>query len=82
MGYWRQCLKCSDGNFVFGCDDTKEKAEERARRSRETREAKLRLSPEARLKILAEGDLGDTAQREAIRLLIQIVVRDRDANGV
>lgn len=80
-GYWRQFLTCSDGNSVIGTGNTSEEAAARASKARDEREVELRLPPEMRLKVLAAGDLGDTAQREAIRLLIQIVVRDKDANG-
>lgn len=75
--HWRQFLTCSDGEVVHGCGATPEEATERATLRREKYEGDLCLTPEARLKLLAAGDLGDTDQRKAIRLLIDLVIQIR-----
>lgn len=75
--HWRQFLRCSDGEFVVGCGDTAKEAADRATLRREKYEGNMRMSPEDRLKILFEGDLGDTDQKKAIRLLIDVVLQIR-----
>lgn len=76
-GYWRQFLKCSDGNYIIGHGQTKEQAEIFAKMRRQDRELELNLTPKARLKNLAAGNLGDTDQRVAIRLIIEILLENK-----
>lgn len=73
--YWRQFLKCSDGEVVIGFGDTAAKATEQANQSREHYEGVLRLPPRDRLKLLAGKDLCDKEAKEAIQLLIQLALQ-------
>lgn len=73
--YWRQFLKCSDGNYIIGTGRTQEECEYNATIRRQEREQELNLSPEARLKNLSAGELCDRDMKEAIRLLIKLALR-------
>lgn len=77
FGYWRQFLLCSDKNYIIGHGQTKEEAEINARMRRQERETELNLSPKVRLKKLAEGDLCDRDMKEALRLIIQILIENK-----
>lgn len=73
--YWRQFLKCSDGNYVLGWGWTQEACEVAAIQHRQERERELALSTEAWLKNLADGDLCDRDMKTAIRLLVKLALR-------
>lgn len=74
-GYWRQFLRCSDGYIVIGIGVYAEAATAQAKKMRDDREATLKLPPIERLKLLAAGSLCDQEMKEAIRLLIQLLVK-------
>lgn len=48
--YWRQFLKCSDGNYIIGTGQTEEECEVAAALRRQEREVELNLAPEIRLR--------------------------------
>lgn len=73
--YWRQFRLCSDGNYVIGLGLTKEECQTNATIRFQERERELNLSPEARLKNLADGDLCDRDMKDAIRLLVKLALR-------
>lgn len=77
-GYYRGSHTCSDGSVVLGTGSTAELAEQSTERQRLAHENFLASSPAEQLKILVAGDLLDTDQRRAIRLLAELVLR-RDA---
>lgn len=74
-GHWRQFRLCSDGNYVIGTGQSRIECETNATMRFQERERELNLSPEARLKNLADGDLCDRDMKDAIRLLIKIALR-------
>jgi uncharacterized Zn finger protein (UPF0148 family) len=72
--YWRQFLKCSNGQVVCGIGDTKVEAESKARESREKIEAQLHLSAIEQLKLLAAQErILDADQERMLRLIVSIL---------
>lgn len=74
-GHWRESLTCSDGSVVIGTGATALEAEMEALRQKDEHEHYLKLPPEERLRRLVSGDLLDTDQRAAIRLLAELVLK-------
>lgn len=75
-------ITCSDGTVVYGYADTETEAREFASRRYEAHEAFLKLDPMGKLKVLVAGDLLDTDQRAAIRLIAQILEHNQGVINV
>jgi hypothetical protein len=75
-GYWRDFAQCSDGTYVIGTGATAEEAESKAVQRVQERETYLQLPDVERLRMLVKGDLLDTDQREAIRLLAKLLIEN------
>lgn len=72
--YWRKFAFCSDGSVVIGQGSSPEDAEGDAAHEVALREEFLALPDVARLKILVAGDLLDTDQRAAIRIMAKLLI--------
>lgn len=71
--YWRAERTCSDGKLILAVGDSKQEASDRADRKVQEHEDFLKKSPMGQLKALCAGELLDTDQRTAIRLIAQIL---------
>lgn len=74
--YWRESLSCSDGTVVIGTGGTALEAEMAALKQKDLHEEFLQLPGIEKLRQLVKGDLLDTDQRAAIRLLAELVLKD------
>lgn len=68
---------CSDGKEVLGCGETHEAASQVAEDRVKAHEAYLSADLMGKLKILTSGDLLDTDQRAAIRIISQILLHNK-----
>lgn len=73
-GYWREFRECTDGESVMGRGVTPEEAEAKAKENFLAHEAMLTLPKAERLRLLVKGELLDTDQRAAIRLLAELIL--------
>jgi hypothetical protein len=76
--YWRKFATCSDGSVVSGHGSTAEDAEEDAAHEVFLREEFLALPDIWKLKILVAGNLMDTDQRAAIRIMAKLLIEHHE----
>lgn len=80
--FWRAERVCSDGKLILGVGATEQQANEDAERNRERHEVFCKKTLLDQLSVLAAGKLLDSDQQTAIRLITQILEKNRGVINV